>query len=311
MSREIRRVPLDFAHPLKEVWPGYLLPEALREAPCEPCGQTGYSPFAKRLYDRWYGRVPFDPAETGSEPFTPETPGVRRFAERNVARDPLFYATFNPGPGGVVDREARRLCGLWNGMWSHHLAQEDVDALIDAGRLTSFTHHWADGEWKPIEPKPVVTARQVNLWSLTGIGHGSINAWIVVDAACTRAGEEKRCSHCGGHGSREKYEGQRAEAEAWKPTEPPTGEGYQLWETISEGSPVSPVFATPAELATWIKTHGSEFDGRNTPYDQLVAWIESVGVSIGTAATVPGRGLVNGVELAAERVARPQADEAN
>lgn len=88
------------------------------------------------------------------------------------------------------------------------------------------------------------------------------------------------------------------------------GEGYQLWETISEGSPVSPVFATPAELATWIKTHGSEFDGRNTPHDQLVAWIDNVGVSIGTAAIVPGRGLVSGVELAAERVARPQADEA-
>ena len=32
---------------------------------------------------------------------------------------------------------------------------------------------------------------------------------------------------------------------------PPTGDGYQLWETTSEGSPVSPVFATLDELCEW------------------------------------------------------------
>ena len=30
--------------------------------------------------------------------------------------------------------------------------------------------------------------------------------------------------------------------------EVPTGEGYQLWETISEGSPISPVFKTLKKL---------------------------------------------------------------
>lgn len=34
-------------------------------------------------------------------------------------------------------------------------------------------------------------------------------------------------------------------------TDPPVGNGYQLWETTSEGSPISPVFATPEELAEW------------------------------------------------------------
>lgn len=33
---------------------------------------------------------------------------------------------------------------------------------------------------------------------------------------------------------------------------PPTGEGYQLWETISEGSPVSPVYKTLDELCDWV-----------------------------------------------------------
>lgn len=44
MSREIKRVPLGFDHPLRETWPGYLMPNSLRTTPCEPCGGSGYSP---------------------------------------------------------------------------------------------------------------------------------------------------------------------------------------------------------------------------------------------------------------------------
>lgn len=33
--------------------------------------------------------------------------------------------------------------------------------------------------------------------------------------------------------------------------EPPKGEGWQLWQTVSDG-PISPVFATPDELVAWM-----------------------------------------------------------
>lgn len=33
--------------------------------------------------------------------------------------------------------------------------------------------------------------------------------------------------------------------------DPPIGDGYQLWETTTEGSPISPVFSSPEELAEW------------------------------------------------------------
>lgn len=33
--------------------------------------------------------------------------------------------------------------------------------------------------------------------------------------------------------------------------EPPKGEGYQLWETTTEGSPLSPVFSSLEDLCTW------------------------------------------------------------
>jgi len=42
----------------------------------------------------------------------------------------------------------------------------------------------------------------------------------------------------------------------WKPTEPPKGPGYQVWETVSEGSPVSPVFPTKEACVLWLVGHG-------------------------------------------------------
>ena len=44
------------------------------------------------------------------------------------------------------------------------------------------------------------------------------------------------------------HERTNAEADVWTATEPPAGEGWQMWETVSEGSPVTPVFPTPEAL---------------------------------------------------------------
>jgi hypothetical protein len=83
-------------------------------------------------------------------------------------------------------------------------------------------------------------------------GDGYRIAMKIVEAAGLDPKVWGICPTCKGHASIEKYEGQRAEAEAWEPTDPPEGEGWQLWETVSEGSPVSPVFATAEDLAVWM-----------------------------------------------------------
>jgi len=49
------------------------------------------------------------------------------------------------------------------------------------------------------------------------------------------------------------------ELDAWVGTDPPTGEGFQLWETTSEGSPVSPVFETDEALAEWCEANATPF----------------------------------------------------
>ncbi|HEY2088616.1 MAG TPA: hypothetical protein VGH54_21675 [Mycobacterium sp.] len=165
----------------------------------------------------------------------------------------------NPADAAIA-REAARLSKMWNGQWCHHLSQDDVNALVGRGRLMDFTHTWSrEGGWQKKDPAVVPTAAQVNEWSLSGFGHDSINAGIAVSARCEREGFADRCPTCGGHGTTEAYEGQRAEAEAWEPAEPPAGDGWQLWETTTEGSPKSPVFATAEELAAWCEGNATAF----------------------------------------------------
>jgi hypothetical protein len=290
MGREIRRVPLDFTHPLKQVWPGFLMPESLHGNPCPDC-KSGYSEHAQMLHDLWYGYLPFDPASTGSTPLTAETPAVRAFAERNINSAPDFYGA---GEYAIV-REAQRLADHWNSGWGHHLSQDDVDVLAEAGRLHDFTHTWSrETGWQEKDPPVRPTAAQVNEWSISGFGHDGINAHIVVEARCEREGFPTRCATCQGHASIEAYPGQRAEAEAWEPTDPPEGDGWQLWETTSEGSPMSPVFATPEQLAGWMSA--PERDKHNwVPFDTAMEFIKA-GWAPSLMATQE-TGVVSGVEF--------------
>ena len=57
------------------------------------------------------------------------------------------------------------------------------------------------------------------------------------------------CEHCGGDATDPVY---KVRYEDWEEEEPPTGEGFQLWESVSEGSPCSPVFKTVEELCRWL-----------------------------------------------------------
>jgi hypothetical protein len=254
VSREIKRVPLDFDWPRGEPWKGFLLPENLREDNCPDC-ESGDSSHARHLKDLWYGNVPFDPTTNGSTPFSPDHPAVRARAESNIRHAPEYYGDDE----AAVLREAQRLAYLFNSRWSHHLDDDDVAALIEANRLWAFTHTWtAEGGWVKKDPPVVPAAAEVNEWSLQGFGfgfgHDSTNSYIVIKARCAREGVPDTCATCGGNGHLEAYPGQRAEAEAWEPTPPPTGEGWQMWETGSEGSPASPVFPTAEELAQWLTT---------------------------------------------------------
>lgn len=297
MSRDIRRVPVDFEWPLNEVWGGFLMPSELRLPTCSDCEGMGWSPEAKLLSDRWYGRAPFNPADRGSEPLTVTTPGVRAFAERNVANAAWHYGV---GEEAIV-REAHRLSSMWNQQWCHHLNQDDVDALVTAERLMDFTHVWDREErrWKRKDPAYSPTAAEVNHWSLSGFGHDSINQHVVIRAELERLGRPVLCATCEGQGDVGTEE-QRAAYEAWTPTGPPAGDGWQLWESVSEGSPISPVFADREALVGWLTTDYS-WGAQRTPLtrEQAEAFV-GLGHSIGSGVVTGDGRFFSGEAAVAE-----------
>jgi hypothetical protein len=272
MGRELRRVLLDFDHPVGQPWPGFLNP--LHSATkCAHCDGTGYSPEARHMHDLWYGYAPFKPEDRGSVPWTADSLPVRAFAERNVRQSPEYYGTDER----AIATEARRLAALFNEGWNHHLNQDDVDALVEAGRLMDLTHTFtAKDRWQPKNPPYHPTAAEVNAWSIGGMGHDSINNWIVIKAECKRLGVPETCAHCDGEGELWSSPEAKQAYEDWQPTPPPEGEGYQIWETVSEGSPISPVFSTPEDLARHMATTSWGAD-EGTSVEQWLRFINGPG----------------------------------
>lgn len=279
MGREVRRVAKDFRWPMNKTYEGFVMPEDLHPLDCPACGGGGSSEAGRLLSDRWYGRAPFDPAERGSTPFTPDDPLVRAIVSQKVNRDDetrRFYEGYTGATGDrMVTREAMRMCGIWNASWSHHLSQDDVDALIARGRLSDFTHERkADGSWGPRDPLPSPTARDVNIWSLQGMGQDSINQWTVARAEAERLGVGLECTTCEGTGSAWRDAAHKQAHDDWEPTPPPAGDGWQMWETTSEGSPISPVMDSPEALARWLADSGaSAFGGQGASFEHWMAMI--------------------------------------
>lgn len=208
MSREVRRVALDFDWPIGKVWRGYQTPDRLIENECRNCGGTGWS-----AAGRWL--------------------------------DATFYGDHADVPG-----------------WCDTITAAEREHLTAEGRIPST------------------------------FGHDAIDRLILIRYRCERLGLEPICADCAGHGSIEKYAGQRAEAEAWVPVEPPSGEGWQFWETVSEGSPLSPVFTTSDALVNWLVNVGAW----NKKYSREAAEaLCRTGFSLGSFAVVDGS-LVDGVE---------------
>jgi hypothetical protein len=267
MGRTMKRVPLDFSWPKNMIWKGYINP--YRSQKCEPCAGSGLSPRAKEVSDQWYGNAPFDLVAYGAVPLQVDHPRIVEMATRNVANAPSCYG----GGQRAIDSEAERLWRLFRGQWCHHLIQADVDALVEADRLWDFTRRPLNAEqrancyvngWtkEPNGYRP--TAAEVNAWSIGGMGHDAINAGVCLEARCKREGIETSCGFCKGAGCIwQSPELEKLHAD-WQEFEPPVGEGYQLWETTSEGSPQSPVFKTIEELCAWCAGNATTFGDHKT-----------------------------------------------
>jgi hypothetical protein len=141
----------------------------------------------------------------------------------------------------AVNAEARRLHAMWREQWAHQLIQADVDALIADGQLV-----------------PKTTAAEANELSYNNLGIGN---WMhcCVEARCAREGVPFTCARCKGTATLWPSPEIEQQCEGWKETDPPKGDGYQLWSTTSEGCPVSPVFPSLEELCAWAAENATTF----------------------------------------------------
>lgn len=107
------------------------------------------------------------------------------------------------------------------------------------------------------------------------MGHDACDKWSAVKKFLKAADMPEdwgRCTHCGGDGIKPEI---REAYESWVETPVPVGDGYQLWETTSEGSPTTPVFATPEELARHCADRGvSSFGSQTESYQTWLKFIK-------------------------------------
>jgi|GEM_PF-1852567 hypothetical protein len=243
MGRTVKRVPLNFGWPLGKIWKGYINPHAGPKK-CKNCNGTGYN--------------------------------EKTLILANAHDD---FANL-----GV--------------QWCHNITQDEVMALVIKGRLMEFTHfidpttrRWVQKTWEHGGylcecniPVPRLSAdhdktafchrcnrnmqfldgndirlqapfaEEVNVWSRHDMGHDAM-----VKARAKRLGVYGHCPHCHGTGERKLSRRKKKAYNGWSVYEPPTGIGWQLWETTSKGSPDSPVFETAEELAAWCEQYATTF----------------------------------------------------
>lgn len=278
--RTLKRVPLNFEWLLCKVWKGYLNPWCEHCKKCQPCDGTGLSPDGRFLQDIWYG---FSCSQLFGNFFGSNVLAVPSGPE-------LTRRGFSKETVDAIER-ARKFGLKTLTRLSDKLEEEDILALVKANRLWDFTSTWSrEHGWKVKDPPFIPTPDQVNAWSGQMFGHDSINCSVVIRNRCQRAGATYTCDICKGHGSVWASPEMERKSEEWKPEEPPTGDGWQLWETVSEGSPVTPVFASAKLLAEHVAAHN--LMGGALSAEQVLRLIRQDKVEVGSMIVgIPGVGV--------------------
>lgn len=110
---------------------------------------------------------------------------------------------------------------------------------------------------------------------------------------------EPKCQSALECASFEEWHGNRPKAEDYMPVfAAGTATHLMMYETTSEGTPISPAFATPEELARWLADNGASTFGASTgTYEQ---WLPACRGGWAPSAIMDAKGFRSGVEAMAE-----------
>lgn len=271
MGRELKRVALDFNWPLGKVWKGFQNPHY---KPC-PLAQKecfrGYT-----AAGQWVEGLARFIAMLGAEALKAEGAG-------ELQRVHPFVAGWEYAPHRDIPQEDEdRLRGIEDHA-EHSLAvaryfRSYVPKLVPLDRsLATFVEGLAKKPPRPgfelFEPYAI----EKHLLEAAGL---SVE-WLL-------------CKVCKGTALDPAVE---QDYDAWKPEGPPAGPGYQVWETVSEGSPVSPVFADPDALIDWLCQPG---DKSLQGYSRKAAEQFVKGGGYVPSALIRGGKLLENIEAAGE-----------
>lgn len=269
MGRELMRVPLDFDWPLHMIWKGYWSPYQSQK--CAVCNGKGTAPVYRALYDAWYGFENDRPK--GGEALEVweanfkwvdklEQDEVNHLCDKDRLvnfccdwRVPNFEEWDELERERRADARRRWLRQPWSSIKEWVLVKLGRKEIYkpDPERPRHMRRRHQDRSlYYP--PAELVNANAVGMLG----GHDSINHWIAVDYRARKLGipeDEWYCKFCDGEGRVWFSKKHERLAERWYEHErydPPNGPGFQLWETVSEGSPISPVFATGEEMIEYL-----------------------------------------------------------
>lgn len=214
-GRTVKRVALDFDWPLNERWKGYLNPHY---KPCPEKGKTcwnGATAAAKFLeaVARMLCTAADDAMKRENHPW---------FGDFHWMRDMPDWFNQPEWSRREMVELVKKLTGE-EGIPPFGFLGRDHEVYTRILKQTGLAMpeiEYAKGNWEDFDRKHREACK--GAWGICQVCLGND-----LDPACKEA------------------------CEAWKEEEPPAGPGWQLWETVTEGSPISPVFRTARELAAW------------------------------------------------------------
>lgn len=231
MGREIKRVALDFNWKLSKTWQGYLNPH---HKPCPENLKTcfgGYTAAAK-----WLDALVRFISTMGEEAnVSPER--VEQFKTRGRTYPHPYLTGFAQAPTLDTPPEIYEKANATEHAWERRQVFEEYHRTHPTEVLPLNTRDLAEFVNGLMEEKP------------RGVFSHYEGAYKLQEKLLKLAGVYREdwgvCPVCKG----DSIHPDAVKAyEEWTATEPPEGEGWQMWETVSEGSPITPVFATKEGL---------------------------------------------------------------
>lgn len=202
---------------------------------------------------------------------------------REIRRVPLHYDyTIGKTWDGFLNPHYRKCPHCLNGTTTARARLGDLVSLLmlsgeDARRGKAHPYfydapfHYTAGREAPSKDMVELTTGLAER-APSFIGHDSIDKYRAEKKIIAAAGLPEDwgiCPHCKG----DCIDPEVKEAyEAWTEIPPPDGDAYQLWETTSEGSPLTPPFATPEELARYCADNGVSSFGDDTQSYETWLW---------------------------------------